>query len=82
MHQTALVIVGVITVACGFYYYLKVVRAMYWEAIRERPNAVPLSGLSRLTMVSDDCWNYFPGRLPAADFECAEASIRMGAWGL
>ena len=36
-HQTALVIVGVITVACGFYYYLKVVRAMYWEAPRATP---------------------------------------------
>jgi NADH-quinone oxidoreductase subunit N len=47
--ETALVVVGVITVACGFYYYLKVVRAMYWE---DSPNdtAVPLSGLSRVTM--------------------------------
>jgi NADH-quinone oxidoreductase subunit N len=30
--QTALVVVGIVTVACGFYYYLKVVRAMYWPA--------------------------------------------------
>lgn len=30
--QWALVIVGVITVGAGFYYYLKVVRAMYWNA--------------------------------------------------
>ena len=30
-HQIGLVAVGVITVACGFYYYLKVVRAMYWQ---------------------------------------------------
>ena len=36
-HQTALVIAGVITVACGFYYYLKVVRAMYWN----HPQATP-----------------------------------------
>jgi len=48
-HQTTLIIVGVITVACGFYYYLKVVRAMYWEASANGV-AVPLSGLSRLTM--------------------------------
>jgi NADH-quinone oxidoreductase subunit N len=48
-HQTALVVVGVITVACGFYYYLKVVRAMYWEG-PVSDVAVPLSGLSRLTM--------------------------------
>ncbi len=48
-HQTTLIVVGVVTVACGFYYYLKVVRAMYWEpAANDTP--VPLSGLSRLTM--------------------------------
>src|SRR5205807_7500943 len=30
--QIALIITGVITVGCGFYYYLKVVRAMYWQS--------------------------------------------------
>ncbi len=29
-----LAILGVLTVACGFYYYFKIVRAMYWEAPR------------------------------------------------
>ncbi len=50
-HQTTLVVVGVITVACGFYYYLKVVRAMYWES---SPNneAIPLTSLSRFTMIA------------------------------
>jgi NADH-quinone oxidoreductase subunit N len=48
--QTALVVVGVITVACGFYYYLKVVRAMYWQpAINDR--AISISALSRLMMI-------------------------------
>jgi NADH-quinone oxidoreductase subunit N len=50
-HQTALVVVGVITVACGFYYYLKVVRAMYWEGLGS-DSPVPLSGLSRASMVA------------------------------
>ena len=47
--QTALVAVGIVTVACGFYYYLKVVRAMYWQ---EPKNAEPISvsGLSRVAM--------------------------------
>ena len=49
--QTALVVAGVITVACGFYYYLKVVRAMYWQ-----PNTVaspiPVSSLSRAMIVA------------------------------
>ena len=48
-HQLALVVVGVITVGCGFYYYLKVVRAMYWNttAVSDR---IPVSGLSRVAM--------------------------------
>ncbi len=29
--QYVLVVLGAITVACGFYYYLKVVMAMYWQ---------------------------------------------------
>src|ERR1700738_3970144 len=46
-HQTALVVVGVITVGCGFYYYLKVVRAMYWQPT-DKIDIIPGSGLSRL----------------------------------
>src|ERR1700730_16897598 len=46
-HQTALVVVGVITVGCGFYYYLKVVRAMYWQPT-DKIDIIPVSGLSRL----------------------------------
>src|SRR5205809_246092 len=47
--QIALVIVGVITVGCGFYYYLKVVRAMYWQST---PNTdkIPMTGLSRVAI--------------------------------
>ena len=47
--QTTLIVVGVVAVACGFYYYFKVVRAMYWETPAGE-TVVPLSGLSRLTM--------------------------------
>ena len=48
-HQFVLAAVGVITVGCGFYYYLKVVRAMYWQ---ESKNAEPISisGLSRVAI--------------------------------
>lgn len=49
-HQTTLVIAGIMTVACGFYYYLKVVRAMYWEESSAKDITFPLSGLSRLAM--------------------------------
>ncbi|MGZ4983315.1 MAG: NADH-quinone oxidoreductase subunit N, partial [Chthoniobacterales bacterium] len=50
-HQTTLVVVGVITVACGFYYYLKVVRAMYWET-STASEPIPLTSLSRIMMVA------------------------------
>jgi NADH-quinone oxidoreductase subunit N len=47
--QLALVVVGVITVACGFYYYLKVVRAMYWQSAAA-VDKIPVSALSRFAM--------------------------------
>ena len=48
-HQTALVVVGVLTVACGFYYYLKVIRAMYWEP-SPKADTIPVDWLSRVTI--------------------------------
>src|SRR5438477_915333 len=48
--QTALVAVGIVTVACGFYYYLKVVRAMYWQPSTNN-NTIPVSILSRAIMI-------------------------------
>jgi NADH-quinone oxidoreductase subunit N len=47
--QIALVVVGVITVGCGFYYYLKVVRAMYWQS-PEKADKIPVNGLSRFAI--------------------------------
>jgi NADH-quinone oxidoreductase subunit N len=47
--QIALVVAGVITVGCGFYYYLKVVRAMYWQAT-DKTDKIFVSGLSRLAI--------------------------------
>jgi len=47
--QTALIVAGAIGVACGFYYYLKIVRAMYWQPAANAER-IPVSGLSRLAM--------------------------------
>ena len=47
--QIALVVVGVITVGCGFYYYLKVVRAMYWQST-PTVDTIPVKGLSRVAI--------------------------------
>jgi NADH-quinone oxidoreductase subunit N len=49
--QIALVVVGVITVGCGFYYYLKVIRAMYWQSTANLTK-IPVNGLSRLAISS------------------------------
>lgn len=46
-----LVFIGVITVACGFYYYLKVIRAMYWQPAPEGGGEIPVSPLSRTAMI-------------------------------
>src|SRR5205809_1514301 len=50
-HQTALVVIGVITVGCGFYYYLKVIRAMYWQS-SAKIDKIPVNGLSRLAITA------------------------------
>jgi NADH-quinone oxidoreductase subunit N len=47
--QIALIVVGVITVGCGFYYYLKVVRAMYWQST-PIVDKIPVNGLSRVAI--------------------------------
>lgn len=50
-HQIALVVIGVITVGCGFYYYLKVIRAMYWNPSPSSDKIV-VGTLSRVMMIA------------------------------
>jgi NADH-quinone oxidoreductase subunit N len=52
IHQQHFVLaaIGVATVAAGFYYYFKVIRAMYWEQPAANSTAIPVSGLTRVTM--------------------------------
>jgi NADH-quinone oxidoreductase subunit N len=47
--QIILVIVGILTVGCGFYYYLKVVRAMYWQS-SEKTDKIPVNAVSRVAI--------------------------------
>ena len=56
--QIALIVAGVITVGCGFYYYLKVVRAMYWQST-DKTDAIGVNALSRVaisTLVLATIW--------------------------
>ena len=50
-----LAVLGVLSVACGFYYYLRVVRAMYFQPITVGPEvvgAIPVSLLTRGTIAA------------------------------
>lgn len=44
--QFFLIALGILTVGCGFYFYLKVVRAMYWQPAQGSVAAIPVSRLS------------------------------------
>ena len=61
--QIALIVVGVITVGCGFYYYLKVVRAMYWQS-SATSEKIPITALSRFAIstliVATICLGVYP----------------------
>jgi NADH-quinone oxidoreductase subunit N len=46
-HQYVLVVIGAVTVACGFYYYLKVVRAMYWQPVPDGAPTIPVAGSTK-----------------------------------
>ena len=48
--QFLLLVLGVVTVGCGFYYYLKVVRAMYWQTTVGNNSVIPVSRLSTVTI--------------------------------
>src|ERR1700737_1964028 len=48
--QFLLLVLGVVTVGCGFYYYLKVVRAMYWQTAVGNNSVIPVSRLSTVTI--------------------------------
>ncbi|HET9523444.1 MAG TPA: NADH-quinone oxidoreductase subunit N [Terrimicrobiaceae bacterium] len=45
--QYLLVAIGAVTVASGFYYYLKVVRAMYWQPAPDGASSIPVPGSSK-----------------------------------
>jgi NADH-quinone oxidoreductase subunit N len=48
--QFFLIALGIITVGCGFYFYLKVVKAMYWQPAPADAPPIPVSRLSLVAM--------------------------------
>jgi NADH-quinone oxidoreductase subunit N len=59
-----LVAIGVLTVGAGFYYYLKVVRAMYWLD-PSGESGIPVAPLTRVTIVALAGLIFFFGVYPA-----------------
>ena len=49
-HQFVLVGIGIVTVGAGFYYYLRVVAAMYWQEPND-DTPIQASGLTKFTVV-------------------------------
>jgi NADH-quinone oxidoreductase subunit N len=49
--QFLLLALGIVTVGCGFYFYLKVVRAMYWQPAAANVATIPVSRLSLAAIV-------------------------------
>jgi NADH-quinone oxidoreductase subunit N len=60
----ALSILAIITVGAGFYYYLKVVRAMYWLDPSGQ-SAIPVGPLSRVTIIALASLIFFFGVYPS-----------------
>ena len=50
-HFYGLAVIGIVTVASGFYYYFKVIRAMYWMPPAEDAAPVSISFLAKLVAV-------------------------------
>jgi len=48
--QFFLIALGILTVGCGFYFYLKVVKAMYWQPVPADSTPIPVSRLSLAAM--------------------------------
>src|SRR6266567_4255784 len=67
--QVALVVVGVITVGCGFYYYLKVVRAMYWDVAPSSAGKIVVSPLTRFSIIVMIAGTFLLGVYPQPIFD-------------
>ncbi|MGH8048464.1 MAG: NADH-quinone oxidoreductase subunit N, partial [Chthoniobacterales bacterium] len=67
-HQYWLVAIGALTVGCGFYFYLRVVREMYWRPAPENAPDVPVSMIGRVSMVVLGVLVFVVGICPQAVF--------------
>jgi NADH-quinone oxidoreductase subunit N len=66
--QYWLVAIGALTVGCGFYFYLRVVREMYWRPSPENAPEIPVSIAARISMLVLGLLIFVAGVFPQAVF--------------
>jgi len=68
-HHFGLVVVAVITVGAGFYYYFKVVRAIYWDVAPSSAGKIVVSPLTRFSIIVMIAGTFLLGVYPQPIFD-------------
>src|SRR5438105_9613166 len=68
-HHFGLVVVAVITVGAGFYYYFKVVRAIYWDVPPSSAGKIVVSPLTRFSIIVMIAGTFLLGVYPQPIFD-------------
>jgi NADH-quinone oxidoreductase subunit N len=68
-HHFGLVVVAIVTVGAGFYYYFKVVRAIYWDAPSSSTNKIVVSPLTRAALIALIIGTFVLGVYPQPIFD-------------
>jgi len=68
-HHFGLVVVAIVTVGAGFYYYFKVVRAIYWDAPSSSTDEIIVSPLTRAALIALIAGTFVLGVYPQPIFD-------------
>ena len=68
-HHFGLVIVAIVTVGAGFYYYFKVIRAIYWDAPSTSSDKIIVSPLTRVALIALIAGTFVLGVYPQPIFD-------------
>ena len=68
-HHFGLVVVAIVTVGAGFYYYFKVVRAIYWDAPSSSMDKIIVSPLTRAALIALIAGTFVLGVYPQPIFD-------------